>query len=119
MCAAANDAMCRDRAYSITSSARPSSIGGISRPSALAALRLMINSNLVRCNEEAPSSGLMRCSKSPSFDHFVSAREHHRRHVEAERLGSLEVDHQLVLGRCLHWQVRRLLALEDAIDVAR
>ena len=41
-----------------------------------------------------------------------------RRHVEAERLGGLEVDHQLVLGRRLHRQVGRLLALEDAIDVA-
>ena len=38
--------------------------------------------------------------------------------VEAERLGSLEVDHQFVLGRRLHRQVGGLLALEDAIDVA-
>ena len=35
--------------YSITSSARASSVGGISRPSALAVLRLMTNSNLVGC----------------------------------------------------------------------
>ena len=33
--------------HSITSSARASSVGGTSRPSALAVLRLMINSNLV------------------------------------------------------------------------
>src|ERR1700722_839593 len=33
--------------YSITSSARASSVGGISKPSALAALRLMTSSNLV------------------------------------------------------------------------
>ena len=38
--------------------------------------------------------------------------------VEPERLGGLEIDHQLVLGRRLHRQVGRLLALEDAIDVA-
>ena len=38
--------------------------------------------------------------------------------VEAERLGGLEVDHQLVLGRRLHRQVGWLLALEDAIDIA-
>ena len=41
-----------------------------------------------------------------------------RRHVEAERLGGLEVDDQLELGRLLHRQVGRLLALEDAIDIA-
>ena len=37
--------------------------------------------------------------------------------VEPKRVGSLEVDHQLVLGRRLHWQVGRLLALENAIHV--
>src|SRR5262245_28523704 len=35
--------------HSITSSARASSVGGISRPSALAVARLMTNSNLVGC----------------------------------------------------------------------
>jgi hypothetical protein len=38
------------RCYSITSSARASSIGGTSRPSALAVLRLMTRSNLVGCS---------------------------------------------------------------------
>ena len=55
------------RYHSITSSARASTIGGTSRPSALAVLRLIT---------------------------------------------------RLVLGRRLHRQVGRLLALEDAIDVA-
>ena len=40
------------------------------------------------------------------------------RHVKTKRLCGLEVDHKLVLGRRLHWQIGRLLALEDAIDVA-
>ncbi len=35
--------------HSITSSARPSSVGGMSRPSALAVLRLMTSSNFVGC----------------------------------------------------------------------
>ena len=34
--------------------------------------------------------------------------------VEAERLGGLEVDDQLELGRLPHRQIGRLLALEDA-----
>jgi hypothetical protein len=37
------------RCYSITSSARASSVGGTSRPSAFAVLRLMTSSNLVGC----------------------------------------------------------------------
>jgi transposase len=36
--------------HSITSSARASSVGGTARPSALAVLKLMANSNLVGCN---------------------------------------------------------------------
>src|SRR5262245_45796606 len=41
------------------------------------------------------------------------------RHVETQRLGSLEVDDKLILRRCLHRHVGWLLALEDAIDVCR
>jgi hypothetical protein len=40
----------KDRPYSITSSARASSVGGTSRPSVLAVVRLMIRSNLVGCS---------------------------------------------------------------------
>jgi hypothetical protein len=38
-----------ERPYSITSSASASDVGGTSRPSALAVLRLITNSNLVDC----------------------------------------------------------------------
>jgi hypothetical protein len=53
-----------------------------------------------------------------SLDHLVGAREQRRPHIEAEGFGCLEVDHQFILGRCLHRQVGRLLAPEDAVDVA-
>jgi hypothetical protein len=37
-------------------------------------------------------------------------------HGETKRLRGLEIDRQVVLGRCLHRQVSRLLAFEDAVD---
>ena len=51
------------------------------------------------------------------FDHRIGANEHRCGYVEAERLGGLEVDDQLVLGRRLHRQVGRLLTLKNAIDI--
>src|SRR5215472_4373139 len=55
---------------------------------------------------------------SCSLDHLVGAGEQSGRHLEAKRPRSLEVDHQLILGRSLHRQVGRLLALENAVYVA-
>jgi hypothetical protein len=52
------------------------------------------------------------------FDDLVGADEQRRRHVEAERLGGLQVDHQLEFHGRLHGQARGRVALEDAIDVA-
>src|SRR5262245_44769619 len=46
--------------HSITSSASASSVGGISRPSALAVLRLMASSNLTGCST-GRSTGLVPC----------------------------------------------------------
>src|SRR5262245_43666167 len=52
------------------------------------------------------------------LDHFVGTRKHRQRHGEAQRLGSLEIDDQLVLGRSLYRQISWLLTLEDTIDVS-
>src|SRR5437870_3333660 len=51
------------------------------------------------------------------LDHLVGARKQRRRNFDANRPRGLEIDHQLILGRRLHRQVGRLLALEDAIDI--
>ena len=61
------------------------------------------------------NSGLMHRSKHSVHSITSSARASSiGGTVEAERLGGLEVDHQLELGRLLHRQVGGLLALEDA-----
>ena len=57
--------------------------------------------------------------KTSLFDHLVGSGEQRLRHVEPEGLRGFEVDHQLVLGWRLHGEIARLLALENAIDIAR
>src|SRR6516165_999687 len=52
------------------------------------------------------------------FNNLISAGKERRRHSEAKCLGRLEVDHQLVFGRALHWKVGGFFALKDSIDVA-
>ena len=52
------------------------------------------------------------------FNHVIGSSENRVRYFDTERLRGLEVDHEFVFGGRLHRQVRRLLALEDAIDVA-
>ena len=57
-------------------------------------------------------------AKGQLFNNLISAGKQRRRHSEAECLSRLEVDHQLVFGRVLHWKVGRLFAPKDAIHVA-
>jgi hypothetical protein len=53
------------------------------------------------------------------FDHLVGALLEMQRHVETERLGGLEVDHQLELDRGLDGKLVRFRALEDTIGIGR
>src|SRR5262249_48944120 len=52
-----------------------------------------------------------------SLDHLVRAREQRRRHFEAERPGSLQVDHELELGRLQDREVCWFFALKDAAGI--
>src|SRR5262249_52141718 len=63
-------------------------------------------------------SDAARGPSTPSFDHLIGAGEQGCRYVEVERLRRLQVDHQLVLSRRLHWQIGGLLAFKDTIDIA-
>src|SRR4029077_5795503 len=53
---------------------------------------------------------------SPLFDHLIGAGEQ-RGNGEAERLGCLEVDGEVELGRLDDRQIGWLLALENATDI--
>src|SRR4051794_21733490 len=59
-----------------------------------------------------------RGPSTSSFDYLVGAGEDARWNGEPQRRGDLEINDQLILGRCLYRQISRLLAPEDAIDVA-
>jgi hypothetical protein len=59
----------------------------------------------------------LRCSTL--IDHLVGVGDERRRHVEAQRLGGLEVDRQLELGRKLNWKISRFFTSQDAIDIRR
>src|SRR5262249_2984224 len=65
-----------------------------------------------------PIADSCSAAKEPLFDHLICRIQKARRYCEAERFGGLKVDGQFVFGWCLHWKVGRLLALEDAINVA-
>src|SRR5215831_15282403 len=63
-----------------------------------------------------------RGSRAPFLLRGVSPRgrraaEQRGRYVEAERLGGLEIDRQLEIGRCLHGKIGRPCALENPIDI--
>jgi hypothetical protein len=71
----------------------------------------------VQCPLSANRVILNRGKTASLFDQLVGALLEEQRHVEAERLGGLEVDRKLELGWGLNGKLARLLALEDAIGI--
>ena len=51
------------------------------------------------------------------LDHLIRPREHRLRDCQAERLRSLEVDHQIEPGGLLDGEVAGLRPLEDLVDI--
>jgi hypothetical protein len=107
-------------------SIRPTSASGHSRRSdrqqgfAECPLCLQWRPNLCAATNrrDVPFATECTAAKASLFDHLVGAGEDRWRHSQTERLGGLEVEHQLILSRHLHRQIGRLLALENAIDVS-
>src|SRR6516164_8060930 len=52
-----------------------------------------------------------------SFDHLIGAREQRWGHLKAEHSGGCEVEHQVEPGWLLDWQVPRLGAVQDLVDI--
>src|ERR1700730_16759630 len=71
-----------------------------------------------RFGTPSANTGLMHFSKNnSSFDHLVGARRERWRHVEAERLGGLEVDYELEFRGLINRQLCWFLTIENAPDV--
>src|ERR1700674_2349126 len=51
------------------------------------------------------------------FDYFVGKRAYFFGKIEPERLGGLEIDDELELGRLLDGKIGRLGPLQDSIDI--
>src|SRR5215813_3520005 len=64
-----------------------------------------------------PKADSCIAAKSLSFDHVVGALPQEQRHVETERLGGFQIDHQLELVRSLDGELARFCALEDAVTI--
>src|SRR5262245_42623017 len=58
------------------------------------------------------------CPFAGLLDDLVDAQACDVRYRKAECCGGLHVQHDLVSHRCLHWQVDRPFALENAVDIA-
>ena len=53
------------------------------------------------------------------LNHLVGAQQQRLRNRDPERLGSLEIDHEVVSFRLLHRQLSRLRPFENLVDIDR
>ena len=53
------------------------------------------------------------------FDDLVGALQQRWRHGQTECVGGSEVDDQFELDWCLDWQLARLRATQDAVNIDR
>src|SRR5262249_18546540 len=69
------------------------------------------------CRRCARRGLLHRSKRAVLFDDFIRRSRESHRHVDAQRSGGLEIEDKFVFDRLHHWQLTRLLTLEDASDV--
>src|SRR5262249_28327262 len=65
----------------------------------------------------ASKSVTPRWSSTGLFNDLVGAQQQRLRNRQAQRLGGLEIDHQLELGGLLDWEISGLGAFEDLVHV--
>jgi hypothetical protein len=58
-----------------------------------------------------------RCSKLHRYSITSCVGEQRRRHIDTERLVGDQVNDEIELGRLLDWQVARLRAAHDFVDI--
>src|SRR5438034_831754 len=65
---------------------------------------------------ESPTQSHRETFAGSSFDDLIRPQQQRRRDRQTERLGGLEVNHELELRGLLDGEVARLRALEDLVD---
>src|SRR6516165_4349426 len=69
------------------------------------------------CAPQRKSLSANNCHNQRLFDHLGGAQHYRWGYGKAERLGGLEVQDHLELGRKLHREIARLRAAQDAIHI--